>query len=462
MQYSTSGDAHSSPIRHSPRLRRLGTATAIALAAGAALIGQASAEDKSNALVEALVRKGVLTDKEAAAIQEDLSKDIEASSANKVKLSDSITELRLYGDLRLRYQYDNKDLQANPAGVGVNNDLEARSPSGNQQSRWRFRLRLNADFKLGPDFFGGVELQTAQASDSGMQTFENGFDDYNIFISKAYLGWNATDWLTVIAGKVPNPFYTTDLIWDTDINPTGLVESIQFHQLFATTEEGGYSKDGKTVLPSKTVESKWELTLNAGQFIFDDNIEGGGSDNGATRDNDSTTDAYLFQTQLVGSYKFGKDLKVTLAPGWLTYINGSLGGLQNANAFQDNANVSGATRNLNLLLLPGDVAFKVAGIKTKLLWDFSYNIEGRKRVEDIYDLVSLRGPTDDGITDPDDFDKGHSPQDNIAFLIGLQFGENKKQGDFSFLANYRQTGLGAVDPNLNDSDFAASELNTRG
>lgn len=30
------------------------------------------------------------------------------------------------------------------------------------------------------------------------------------------------------------------------------------------------------------------------------------------------------------------------------------------------------------------------------------------------------------------------------------------------MANWRQTGIAGVDPNLNDSDFALSELNTRG
>ena len=157
----------------------------------------------------------------------------EESSANKVKLSNAVTELRLYGDLRLRYQYDDRDFQANPPGVGVNDDQERRSPSGTQRSRWRFRLRLNADFKLNENFFGGVELQTAIASDSANQTFENGFSDYPIFISKAYLGWSPNEWLTVTAGKVPNPFYTTDLVWDPDINPTGVTELVAFHRLFA-------------------------------------------------------------------------------------------------------------------------------------------------------------------------------------------------------------------------------------
>jgi hypothetical protein len=54
-------------------------------------------------------------------------------------------------------------------------------------------LRVGTEFTLGEHWFGGVELSTAQASDSGNQTFENGFDDYNIYISKAFLGWRPTD-----------------------------------------------------------------------------------------------------------------------------------------------------------------------------------------------------------------------------------------------------------------------------
>lgn len=416
----------------------------------------------ADALVDALVRKGVLTSQEADDIRAEMSQDAEKSSANKVKLSNAVTELRLYGDLRLRYQYDDRDFQANPPGVGVNDDQERRSPSGTQRSRWRFRLRLNADFKLNENFFGGVELQTAIASDSANQTFENGFSDYPIFISKAYLGWSPNEWLTVTGGKVPNPFYTTDLVWDPDINPTGVTELVAFHRLFAGAggyAKGGYSKDGKQVAILTPEERPWELTLIAGQFIFDDNFEGGGSDlDDPTRDNDRTTDAYLFVTQLVGSYQFNKNLKLTVAPGWLIYNAGSATGLENENRFEDSPLVSGATRDLNILLLPGDLSFKLGGIKTKFYWDLAYNIEGRKRANDIYRLAFASHPEDD----PDDQIKRHNNRDNLAWLAGVQFGENKKRGDWSLLANYRETGIASVDPNLNDSDFALGELNTRG
>lgn len=423
----------------------------------------ARAQDTSP-LIDALVRKGVLTSQEGEEVRAELSKEAsKQSSAAKLKLSNSVKELKLYGDLRLRYQYDSKDFQADPfpvgaRGVGFDND---RSPSGNQRSRWRFRLRLNADFKLAENIFGGVELQTGIASDGSNETFQDGFRDYPIFISRAYLGWAPTEWLTFTGGKVPNPFYTTELVWDADINPTGITEQIAFHELWSGEEPSAGTK------AVKSAKSPWELTLIAGQFIFDDNLEGGGRDPGVL-DNDETTDAYLFQTQLLASYKFANDVKVTLAPGWLVYNGATAVGLDNTNSFQDrvdangNRIVSGATRNLNLLLLPGEVAFKVAGIKTRFLWDFSYNIEGRKRAENIYRLTSV-APTRRGATpDPDDLIKNHQASDDFAFLVGVQLGENRKQGDWSVLATYRRTGIAAVDPNLNDSDFADSELNTQG
>ena len=47
-------------------------------------------------------------------------------------------------------------------------------------------------------------------------------------------------------------------------------------------------------------------------------------------------------------------------------------------------------------------------------------------------------------------------------MVGLKFGENKKAGDFSISADYRQVGISSIDPNINSSNFALSNLNTEG
>lgn len=50
----------------------------------------------------------------------------------------------------------------------------------------------------------------------------------------------------------------------------------------------------------------------------------------------------------------------------------------------------------------------------------------------------------------------------MAWLVGLRYGQNKKTGDFSISADYRQVGIGSLDPNISDSNFALSNLNSEG
>ena len=514
---------------------------AVALALACSVTLAARAQD-AGALVDKLIKKGILTDQEGEEVRADMTRDFAQTNAGKINLSNSITELKLYGDFRYRYQYDDRQSQvAGPDHV-------------NQRSRNRFRLRLNADVTLADNFYAGFALESGQPSDSGNQTFENGFDDYNIFIAKAFLGWKPNDWLNVTVGKFKNPFYTTDLVWDPDINPQGAMESIAFHKMAIFGGSGGPSgdaKDGKGFAPSEVRnEPNWELTLVAGQFIFDDNNE-------FSLDHDLSTDAYLFVEQLIGTWKFNKDVSVTVAPGFMTFTAADLSGLLNENAFTDagfigstsstrtttstvlttvdtvsedgttttrvvtpttvtstattitnpngttvtttgartvrpgaptttvlavagpgnrvttNANtvatastatpatpvgrglsaISGETRQLHILTAPGDISFKIGSLKSKVYWDFAYNIGAHERFDDIYQL-SNNGTFGTNAT--------YKTRDGIAWLVGFQLGETKKKGDWQLNFNYRETGIASVDPNLNDSDFALGELNTRG
>ena len=65
----------------------------------------AHAQSKGDqALLDALVRKGVLTDKEATEISAETAKEVTTSPPEKIKIGDWVKELRLSADLRYRNQ----------------------------------------------------------------------------------------------------------------------------------------------------------------------------------------------------------------------------------------------------------------------------------------------------------------------------------------------------------------------
>src|ERR1700759_1195036 len=60
------------------------------------------------ALLDALVRKGVLTDKEATEISAETAKEVTTGPVDKIKVGDWVKELKISGDLRLRNQSDQR------------------------------------------------------------------------------------------------------------------------------------------------------------------------------------------------------------------------------------------------------------------------------------------------------------------------------------------------------------------
>lgn len=432
----------------------------LALASGI-FTASAPAQD-SGALLDALVQEGVIKESKAEAIRAKLSSDFAKTPAGKIKLDSSVKELKLSGDARFRYQWE--EYRAQSANAAPKDDRN--------QQRERIRLRIGTEVKLTDDFNAGFQLSTAQTADSDNQTVGQsgagaGFGKFPIFISKAFLGWEPTKGLSGVIGKQANPFYTNDqgLVWDADINPTGLSQKFELHKLLGWV-------------------GPWEVTFNAGQFVLADNNEGRLT---GANETDKANDAFLFQAQLVVAFKFDDSNKLTVAPGFLTYnaastsnaagllsgggvtTSGTVGAgggstLVGGTAITANstftpayAGVNGSsflapngTRGLQLLLLPGDFTTKIAGVKTKFVWDLSYNTDGETRAVDVYKLTGI------------DRTNTRSGKDDLAWLLGVVVGENKKKGDITVLANYRQTGLTSVDPNLNDSDFGQSRLNTKG
>src|SRR6476620_5226073 len=81
----------------------------LALSGWLALAATLARGADDSALLDALVRKGILTNKEAEQIQAESIKETAGVSAGKIQVGDWVKELRLSGDLRIRYQWDQRE-----------------------------------------------------------------------------------------------------------------------------------------------------------------------------------------------------------------------------------------------------------------------------------------------------------------------------------------------------------------
>src|SRR5215510_7281 len=249
-------------------------AVAASLAATISLAGLPLRAQDAGALLDLLVRKHLITDQEAEEVRADLVKESAETSAGKWKLSTPITEIELYGDVRLRYNYDGGETKsrgptaAPSPGVAGANDWQERS-------RERYRLRLGLRGTLMDDWFFGLRLETnasprstnvtfggdtSPSSPGGGGPFAKGDD--TIYVGQAYAGFKGFPDFTFTGGRMPNPLVTTLMVWDPDINPEGLAE--QWKHTFTFTFGGGggeavqgyskYSKEGKGVVAAPAGE----------------------------------------------------------------------------------------------------------------------------------------------------------------------------------------------------------------
>ena len=124
----------------------------------------------AGALLDLLVRKKLINDQEAEEVRAELTKEAATTSGGKWKLSTPITELEIYGDIRLRYQYnggqtdDNSPLARPANGVAGKDDWQERE-------RERYRLRLGLRGTLADDWFFGIRFETNASSRSTNVTF---------------------------------------------------------------------------------------------------------------------------------------------------------------------------------------------------------------------------------------------------------------------------------------------------
>jgi len=141
---------------------------------------------------------------------------------DKLAKFDWASKVKLKGDLRLRYEYDNLDGRRNAAGNSVD------------RSRGRLRYRLGVITAPTDKLEVGAGLASGGDDPrSTNQTFGNDFSSKGINLDYAYAQYKFTKSLSAIGGKFKFSDYLwapTDLIWDGDINPEGASAHYQFNE----------------------------------------------------------------------------------------------------------------------------------------------------------------------------------------------------------------------------------------
>jgi hypothetical protein len=397
---------------------------------------------------------------------------LEKSAADKWKLSTSITEMELYGDLRLRFDYRGGETKstgpvaAPSAGVAGTNDWQERD-------RVRYRLRLGLRGTLLDDWFFGVRLETANGARSTNVTFGDDtasstpggggpFEKNSdiVYVGQAYGGYKGFPDFTFTAGRMPNPLVIANrLVWDPDINPEGLAEQWKHTFVFGAEPPPppSFSKDGKAVVAPKPLEPflKLDVFANFAQFVYDDsNPENPLGARTTTHANGGTqlvpnTDAFLLAWQVGARFNFPHNFYFQLAPTMYNYTgNGDTfnihyvgGDPHPTNANSLNTNQTGIN-SLLVFDMPVEFGWKAWGIPMRIFGDFATNFEGDDR-------ANAAGQPGQG-------------SQRYAYQAGLGIGQLKRKHDWQIDLWYQHTEQYALDPNLIDDDIFNAQENMHG
>ena len=376
---------------------------------------------------------------------------------SKWKLFPAITELELFGDVRLRYEY---------RGGRLPGDDSSHPNDWQELEREKYRLRLGLRGTVLDDWFFGLRLETNASARSTNVTFGDDTSTTSpggggpfakasdgIYVGQAYGGYKGFPDFTFTGGRMPNPFVTTLLVWDDDINPEGLAE--QWKHTFAFGGGGpalspSFSEDGKAVVASPPAEPflKLDVFANFGQFVYDDSspsnpigpIPTVTQPIGGETQRVPTANAFLLGWQVGAKFDFPHIVYFQLAPTLYNYTG-------NGNTFNIHfsGDPGGNQTGINSLLvfdMPMELGWKIGKIPMRIFGDFATNFDADDRA----DAAGHPG-------------KGG---DRYAYQIGLGVGQLKKKHDWEVRTWWQHQDQYALDPNLVDSDLFDQRLNLQG
>ncbi|AJP71146.1 putative porin [Sphingomonas hengshuiensis] len=184
-----------------------------------------------------------------------------------------VKAVKLSGDFRVRFQSERFD----PDNFPFFPDVAAINAAGGvadaagfpllnstvNRKRAQFRGRFNVEATVSPNVavgFGlaGGQVPGAVSTGSLLGDF---YDPKGVWIDNIYARFTPAKGVDLTVGRMPNPFYSTDMVWDPDIRPEGAVLSGRYQ---FNNGIGAFATAG--VLPLQERERFADSYLYAGQI----------------------------------------------------------------------------------------------------------------------------------------------------------------------------------------------------
>ncbi len=318
-------------------------------------------------------------------------------------------KLKLSGDLRLRSEYeDNK---------GFNNE----------RYRWRqrFRLRLGVNADITDSVDVGLRLASGDRSyqTTGNRTFDGvNFEKFDFTLDRVYARYRQdfeTVRLTLTAGKFGHIFwYPTEILWDMDLQPQGLAESLNIKGT--------------------------GITVNLAQYVVRQ-ADRDDSAGGAKRGNE------LYAAQLVYNASLGDAAIKTGIAYYSVADSGQLGldAKASNSDFTTNKNFNTCTGNVDSPCTGKISDFNILNINA----EFSFLKESVWPVKLVGEYVKNLGAESGPVGG-----NGYGDEDT-AWLLGVGIG-TRRPGSFRFWLSYSQIEADAVVANFNSDDLQQTNVNT--
>ena len=354
-------------------------------------------------LTEKLVEKDVLTPIEAQILLDE-TKDLVAKQNSQGKndsLPSWIQKMKFKGDLRIRYQSEEKDTTKSTGSV-----------TNSARERARIRFRLGGEAKPAQDWKVFWRLDSGGTTDprSTNSTMDDNFSAKGINLGRAYMKYTPMSELNIIAGKMDlkEALWTPgDLLWDGDINP-----------------------EGATIALDTSFGSSVSAWLKTSYFVLEEMSSG---------DDPSLV---VIQPGLTVDASDNVTVK-----GALSYY--AFNGLEGMATSQI---TGGSGTNSTIGTTP---VYKYDYDSWGMSCEVGINLQEDAEVRELINYVSLFG---DYITNSD------PSEENNGYMFGVKFGDKKTKnpGMWQVKALYRELEKDAWVDFLGDSDFLGGDTNAKG